>query len=109
MTEPGLTPSVYFSFDDDGDEWLTFAEFNQHDIKLEFANDFAIKQADAIFLEWFSICGGERFGYSRLGYYLGDLFFQSLIERNGERNAITAWKRPDFIDYVKISLNGNVI
>ncbi|MCS0788387.1 hypothetical protein [Cytobacillus pseudoceanisediminis] len=64
MTEPCLNTSVYFSFDDEGDEWLEFAVSNQHDIKLEFAEDYASKTADAIFLEWFSIRGGERFGYS---------------------------------------------
>ncbi|WP_282142393.1 hypothetical protein [Cytobacillus oceanisediminis] len=109
MTEPGLNTSVYFSFDDGGDEWLEFAVSNQHDIKLEFAEDYVSKTADAIFLEWFSIRGGERFGYSRLGYFLGDMFFQSLVERMRERHAITAWKRPDFIDSAEVWLDGKGI
>jgi len=109
MTAPGLNTSVYFSFDDGGDEWLEFAVSNQHDIKLEFAEDYVSKTADAIFLEWFSIRGGERFGYSRLGYFLGDMFFQSLVERMGERHAITAWKRPDFIDSAEVWLDGKGI
>ncbi|WP_370223918.1 hypothetical protein [Cytobacillus sp.] len=109
MTESGLSRSVYFSFDNEGGGWLEFAVSNHHDIKLKFAEDYASKTADAIFLEWFSIRGGERFGYSRLGYYLGDLFFQSLVERMGERHAITAWKRPDFIDTAENWLNGKGI
>jgi hypothetical protein len=91
-TVPNLHPSVYFSFNDEGHEWLTFSESNKQEIKMEFAKDYANETPQSLFREWFSINGGERFGYSRLGYFLGDMFFQNLILKKGEQNAIISWK-----------------
>jgi hypothetical protein len=98
---PNLKPSVYYSFNDEGDEWLAFAEENKKDIKREFAKDYAMETGGAIFREWFSINGGERFGHSRLGYFLGDLFFQHQVKGLGEMQAITAWKETNFIQEVE--------
>jgi len=44
----------------------------------------------------FSINGGEKFGHSRLGYFIGDMFFQNQIEKLGEIKAVTAWKEKEF-------------
>lgn len=98
---PDLKPYVYFSFSDEGDDWLAFAEANTQLIIKEFAKDYISETAAAIFREWFSINGGNKFGRSRLGYYLGDLFFQHQVEKLGEIQAVLAWKEPDFIEKVE--------
>ena len=90
-------PSVYYSYNDSGYEWLAFAEAYKKEILLEFAKDYLEQPSQALYLEWFSINGGKKFGHSRLAYYIGDLFFQKQIERLGEWNAIIAWKEEDFI------------
>ncbi|WP_234396894.1 hypothetical protein [Bacillus massiliglaciei] len=91
-----LTPSMYFSFDDEGKDWLTFSESNTDKIKAAFAWDITNKSTHYVYREWFSINGGERYGYSRLGYYLADLFFQSLIRDGGEQQAMIAWKNREY-------------
>ncbi|KGR74348.1 hypothetical protein [Ureibacillus manganicus] len=90
-TVPGLSPSIYFSYDDSGDEWLQFASLHKQEIKYEFGK--ALKNCTPLemFREWFSINGGSKFGYSRLGYFLGDLLFQELVLQVGEKKAIVAW------------------
>jgi hypothetical protein len=95
---PNMEPSTYFSFDDDGQDWLLFATEHLQEIKTAFAKDFNTKTPQALFREWFSIHGGETFGYSRLAYFLGDIFFQHQIKRLGEIDAIVAWKHPGFIE-----------
>ncbi|RDI45598.1 hypothetical protein [Falsibacillus pallidus] len=96
----GLYPSVYFHFNDEGDEWLSFAESNKEMIKNRFFEDYKKESASNLFLEWFSIRGGKTFGYDRLGYFLADMFFQNLIQSKGELEAVTAWKEKDFEDMV---------
>lgn len=100
-TAAKLQPASYFSFDDKGQEWLTFAESNQQEIKKAFAEDYLKETPLKLFHEWFSIRGGEKFGFSRLAYFLGDKFFQDQIARLGEMNAIIAWKEMDFVEQVK--------
>lgn len=100
-TVPNLKPSIYFSFDDEGDKWLDFCNRNNQEIKKAFANDLFTLTAELFFREWFSINGGNKFGFSRLGYFIGDLFFQNQIEKLGEHEAIIAWQNTDFIDNVK--------
>jgi hypothetical protein len=99
-TVPELNPSIYFQFNDEGDEWLSFAMSNQQDIKREFMMDYDTENPQVLFREWFSINGGKKFGHSRLGYFLADQFFQDLIIRFGESKAITAWKDSDFEEQV---------
>lgn len=84
-----------------GYEWLTFAEANAESIKKAFAEDYEVLTRDALFREWFSINGGQRFGYSRLAYFLGDLFFQYRVKEIGEIETIIAWKNKDFENNVK--------
>jgi hypothetical protein len=100
----GLPSSVYFNFNNQGDGWLSFAKSHADEIKKEFYEDFQKHQPGDLYREWFSIRGGQTFGYSRLGYFIGDLFFQSQIERLGEERAIIAWCKTGFLDQVKIWL-----
>jgi hypothetical protein len=100
QTAKGINESVYFSFDDEGEEWLQFFSKNQEKIISNFARDVTTETPIAVFKEWFSITGGTKFGYNRLGYLIGDQFFQNLIKINGELGAITAWKDPCFKEYV---------
>lgn len=96
-----LNPSIYFHFNDEGSDWLSFAKSNSQNIKTEFAKDFSDATPLEMFREWFSINGGEKFGHSRLGYFLGDMFFQSQIKKSGEIKAIIAWKELNFEEQVK--------
>lgn len=100
QTAKGINKSVYFSFDDEGEEWLQYFSGNQEKIISEFAKDVTTETPFAVFKEWFSINGGLKFGYNRLGYLIGDQFFQELIRKNGELEAIVAWKYTDFKENV---------
>jgi hypothetical protein len=103
-TALNLHPSIYFSYDDEGYEWLTFSKSNTKEIKQAFAEDYSNLTPELLFREWFSINGGEKFGHSRLGYFIGDMFFQNQIRKLGEINAVTAWKDIEFADNVKLWL-----
>lgn len=94
-------PSIYFSYDDEGDDWLSFANANTRDIKNAFAEDYLVLKPDDLFHEWFSINGGKKLGYSRLAYFIGYLFFQHELEKFGEMAPIVAWKEEDFLERVK--------
>lgn len=98
--------SVYFSYDDNGQEWLQFAEAHKRRIVTKFVED--VKQCtDAeLFREWFSINGGSHFGFTRLAYYIGYEVIQVLLEQYSEREAITLWKRADFHDEIEFVLSG---
>lgn len=100
-TVPNEVQSIYFSFDHNGEEWLEFCTQNMKEIKNEFAKDYSLLTPELMFKEWFSINGGKKFGFNRLGYYIGDLFFQNQIQQIGEYEAIIAWKNNDFVDNVK--------
>lgn len=66
MIAPNLQPAIYFSYNDEGDDWLAFCESNKKKIKKAFVKDLAVENPQSLFREWFSINGGNRFGYSRL-------------------------------------------
>jgi len=100
-TAPGLHPSIYFSYNDEGHEWLAFANKHSGEIKRAFADDYQSLETPSLYQEWFSINGGEKFGHNRLAYFIGDLFFQEEITRLGEMNAIIAWKEADFEEHIK--------
>ncbi|WP_144512169.1 hypothetical protein [Bacillus sp. FJAT-22090] len=101
QTVLNVHPSIYFSYNDEGYEWLTFAEQNAETIKRAFADDYEVLTREALFREWFSINGGKTFGYSRLAYFIGDMFFQSQVKEMGEIEAIIAWKNECFEKQVK--------
>lgn len=91
-----IHPSVYFSYNDEGVQWLTFAQANMIRIKQAFTEDFKALTSEKLFHEWFSINGGNRFGYSRLAYFLGDQFVLEYMEKHGELAAIIAWREERF-------------
>lgn len=95
-TAAGLDAAMYYSFNDEGGEWLGFAEANADIIKRAFKEDYYAMDTLELFKEWFSINGGKRFGYDRLAYFLGNNFFQSLIEEKGELKAVLAWGEDGF-------------
>ena len=98
---PGLYPSIYFSYNDEGHAWLTFANENAKEIRKAFAKDYQSLVTEELYREWFSINGGKKFGYSRLAYFIGDMFFQEEATRLGEMNAVIAWSEVDFEDRIK--------
>ncbi|CAG9622454.1 uS10 family ribosomal protein [Sutcliffiella rhizosphaerae] len=98
---PDLKPSVYFSFNDEGEEWIEFASTHFSEIKKAFAKDVEQEDSGSIFREWFSIRGGLTFKNARLAYYIGDQFFQYQKKRLGEHTAIVAWKEKHFIEDVQ--------
>lgn len=89
-------PSVYFSYNNEGDDWLDFAQANTTEIRQAFNKDYETLTSDELFREWFSINGGIKFGYSRLAYFLGDLFVQDYKEKHGQLATIIAWKEQGF-------------
>ncbi|MFC6226441.1 hypothetical protein ACFQI7_01380 [Paenibacillus allorhizosphaerae] len=100
-TAGGLHPSIYFSYDEQGQDWLAFAESNRAEIKKAFAKNYCTVPSNSLYREWFSINGGKTFGYSRLAYFLGDWFMQVQMQQLGEMNAVTLWKDSDFEAQVK--------
>ncbi|WP_391203468.1 hypothetical protein [Psychrobacillus sp. L4] len=100
-TVVNLHPSIYFSYNDEGYDWLAFAHANTSEIKKAFVDDYLTLTRDELFHEWFSINGGKKFGYSRLAYFIGDLFFQYEVNKLGEMAAIVAWKDENFEERVK--------
>lgn len=51
--------------------------------------------------DWFSINGVNAFGYSRFGYFLGELFVQEEMEKHGELETIIAWENPHYLERVE--------
>lgn len=89
-------PSIFFSYNDERKDWYDFAQANTTKIKQAFNEDYKVLTTEEIFHEWFSINGGRKFGYSRLAYFLGDLFVQKYKGEHGEIATITAWMAPGF-------------
>ncbi|WDF05609.1 hypothetical protein [Shouchella hunanensis] len=74
---PNVADELYYTYGSlGGKDWFLFAQENQIDIKRAFLKDFNELSEKQLFREWYSINGGEHFGYPRLAYFLGDLFFQ---------------------------------
>lgn len=93
--------SVYFSYDDNGKEWLLFAEENKSEIITTFLEDVKKLTQPEIFHEWFSINGGAHFGFTRLAYFIGYNVIKLLIEKYQEEKAITLWKEPTFHEEIE--------
>lgn len=100
-TAPNLHPSIYFTYNEEGYDWLKFCESNKQEIKMAFGRDLLIANPQSLFREWFSINGGNRFGYSRLAYFIGDMLFQHLIKIKGEIDATIYWKEDGFEEEIK--------
>lgn len=83
--------SIYFSYNDLGEEWLAYAKENQSLIASAFLKDVQSGWTFEQEREWFRLSGGSYFGYNRLGYYLGTAFLHDLVKEVGEEQAITYW------------------
>ncbi|SES18584.1 DUF5700 domain-containing putative Zn-dependent protease [Psychrobacillus sp. OK032] len=101
QTVLNVHPSIYFSYNDEGYEWLSFAEENAEAIKIAFADDYKVLTREALYYEWFSINGGKKSGYSRLAYFIGDMYFQFKVKEMGETAAIVAWRDGGFEEQVE--------
>ncbi|MFT9819819.1 hypothetical protein [Lysinibacillus sp. NPDC056185] len=89
----------YFAFEEDL-EWLTFASNNKQIIIEEFLSDVTSLDARAVFLEWFSINGGKRFGFNRLAYFIAYEFMQSSLQELTELDVITLWRDVNYQDVI---------
>lgn len=98
------TKSTYFSYDDNGNDWLRFAEENKSEIINAFMEDVKIHTQAEVYHEWFSINGGSYYGFSRLAYFIGYNVIQYLIEKYKETKAVTLWKESTFFDEIEHAL-----
>ncbi len=98
---------IYFAYKRDP-EWLAFCEENTANIVTAFHQDLAKNTSEEIFKEWFSINGGQIFGYSRLGYYIAYHIVNYLVNSEGIENTMLYWGRPDFKERI-IDLIRNII
>ncbi|MEY9979153.1 hypothetical protein [Lysinibacillus sp. RC79] len=89
----------YFAFQEDL-EWITFATNNKQIIMEEFLSDITSLNARAVFLEWFSINGGKRFGINRLAYFIAYELIQSCLQELAELNVITLWRDVNYKDII---------
>lgn len=89
----------YFAFQEDL-EWLTFATNNKQIIIEAFLSDLTSLDARAVFLEWFSINGGKRFGIHRLAYFIAYEFIQSCLQELEELDVITLWRNVNYQDII---------
>ena len=86
---------VYFAFQRD-EEWLVFAEENKEGIIAKFQKDLVESSSHEVYKEWFSINGGEHFGYTRLAYYIGYEMVRTLVKRIGIEQTILFWLQSNF-------------
>ena len=89
-------------------EWLAFCEENKEKIIRAFQQDFIQKSSTEIFKEWFSINGGQKFGFTRLGYYIGYVLVRHLAAEEGIENAMLFWGHDDFEERMKGLLHKNI-
>ncbi|MFJ8511307.1 hypothetical protein [Lysinibacillus xylanilyticus] len=89
----------YFAFEEDL-EWITFATNNKQIIIEEFLSDLTSLDARAVFLEWFSINGGKRFGINRLAYFIGYELIQSCLLELAELDVISLWRNVNYQDII---------
>ncbi|WP_285397316.1 hypothetical protein [Lysinibacillus sp. fls2-241-R2A-57] len=53
-----------------------------------------------MFLEWFSINGGKRFGFNRLAYFIAFELIQSYLQELAELDVITLWRNINYQDII---------
>ncbi|QTD40705.1 aminopeptidase [Sporosarcina sp. Te-1] len=92
---PGLRESVYYSFDNEGDPWVSCLRENKTEIKRRFLQDAETGWDMPKEKEWFRLSGGSYFGLNRIGYLLGTAYVQDLVDRVGEDEALTYWVEHD--------------
>jgi hypothetical protein len=87
----------HFYFVSEGDkDWLAFVQQNKALIFKRFRKDLALYSTEEIFKEWFSINGGNTFGYTRLAYFIGFELVSKIVEQNGLDAAILFWLQPEY-------------
>lgn len=86
---------IYFAYKRDI-EWLKFCEENKTKVITAFKNDLIQNSSREIFKEWFSINGGQKFNYTRIGYYIGYVLVHHLTNEQGIENAMLLWGHSDF-------------
>lgn len=96
--------AVYFSYDENGENWLQFVKDNKQAVLSAFIQDMEMSSDIEIFHEWFSINGGQRFGYTRLAYFIAYVVFENLARKYGDVKAVTLWNKGDFHAYVEHEL-----
>ncbi|HEU5139408.1 MAG TPA: aminopeptidase [Bacillales bacterium] len=84
---PGYPRGYYFSYDKNGADWLAFAENHLSEMAYAFEADLNDDSTNVL-REWFRLSGGSRFGYSRLGYFLGTRFVSDLCLQMGEEQVL---------------------
>jgi len=94
---------IYFAYQPDR-EWLSFCEENTNTLIRVFQQDLVQCTSAELFKEWFSINGGETFGYSRIGYYIAYLLVKHLVDEESIENAMLYWGHPDFEERMKTLL-----
>lgn len=101
---PTLHESIYYTYDNDGDSWLTFYRENKQAIKEAFLEDAEQGWDMKKEKEWFRLFGGNYFGYNRLGYFLGTSFVEDLVDEIGENEALTYWTENKLDEKIKLWL-----
>jgi hypothetical protein len=91
---PGLSEAIYFQYDDSGEDWLKFCKNHHADIVAAFLED-AKEWTFEKEREWFRLSGGKRFGYNRIGYYLGTELVRYFVDQLGEEKTMTLWAGTD--------------
>ncbi|MFJ7934255.1 aminopeptidase [Sporosarcina sp. NPDC096371] len=92
---PGLNESVYFTYDDAGEPWVTCFRQRKVEVKQRFLEDVLSGWDMAKEKEWFRLSGGSYFGHNRLGYLLGTDYIECLVNRIGEEAALAFWNGND--------------
>jgi len=93
----------YFAYEEDL-EWLQFASKNEAEIAERFLQDLDKTDEVMIFHEWFSINGGENFGFARLAYYLAYQLVKHLFDHMSEDEVFMLWEHPEFENMMKQQL-----
>ncbi|WP_100013064.1 aminopeptidase [Lentibacillus sediminis] len=84
---PGHPQHVYFSYEDEGEDWLDFCKQNHKKIAAAFLADLDSENVN-MEKEWLRLSGGQHFGYNRLGYYLGTTLVRDLLEELQEEEML---------------------
>ena len=92
-----VNETTYYSYDDSGLTTLNFYRSKKNTIKKIFFDDCLVWDHSKL-KEWFTLSGGSYYNKTRLGYYLGTDFVESLAKSIGDEKVILAWKERNFED-----------
>lgn len=97
---PGHKESVYFSYDEDGEEWLAYCKAHRSEIAQVFLKDME-EETEGMEKEWLRLSGGQRLRFNRLGYFLGTAFVQDLRGRFSESDVLLLLAQGDVSEEVE--------